>query len=499
MPNPNGNGSCVPSGNEEEEEQEEEEEEDQAENGGCPAGQVPSPDGNGSCVPDGNEEEEEQEEEEGAEEPEEGDDQDAEEEDPDPDECDPGEVRSPIGNGSCIPSNPCPEGQTGHYHPAEGADSRYCHAHPPPSGCGESFRKHSSTGSNDHVSASTPPCESDSDQVDIGEVDTSTGLPTASYPDNAYKTGACVFDSEYSNATRDSSDGNRLVGDVTYTFRCTYLEPPDTFRGVGICLEDYTLNDKKCHRYFDASCYSSGDSSQAYMRDFYQDWESQVENLAEAGNIYGDDHTCGTSEGVKFSSDGTSFTLEVEVDTFYITDADSPNTVERIVSGWSVEAEANKPKIKRLPVPGDITHWHGSWSGNWRGAVTLTDTLTFSEVEGGDLPTLPGLRTTPSAPTAPTTTTTAPAAVGSVTGLGGSAVGNSVWLGWRVPTTGPAPTAYRVLRAASGGTEQEVARVGGNAYVDRNVQSGVTYTYRVQAISGTLSGPISAAANVTVP
>ena len=55
------------------------------------------------------------------------------------------------------------------------------------------------------------------------------------------------------------------------------------------------------------------------------------------------------------------------------------------------------------------------------------------------------------------------------------------------------------MRAASGGTEQELARVGGNAYVDRNVQSGATYAYRVQAISGTLVGPISASASVTIP
>ena len=98
-----------------------------------------------------------------------------------------------------------------------------------------------------------------------------------------------------------------------------------------------------------------------------------------------------------------------------------------------------------------------------------------------------------------TTTTAPPDAVGSVTGLGGSADGNSVWLGWNAPASGPTPTAYRVLRTASGGTEQEVARVGGNAYRDRNLQSGVTYTYRVQAVSGTLAGPISAPASVTIP
>ncbi|WP_419930583.1 hypothetical protein [Candidatus Poriferisodalis sp.] len=96
-------------------------------------------------------------------------------------------------------------------------------------------------------------------------------------------------------------------------------------------------------------------------------------------------------------------------------------------------------------------------------------------------------------------TTAPPVAVGSVTGLGGSADGNSVWLGWNAPTTGPAPTAYRVLRTALGGNEQEVARVGGNAYFDSNVQSGVTYTYRIQAISGTLAGPVSASTNVTIP
>ncbi|WP_419930584.1 hypothetical protein [Candidatus Poriferisodalis sp.] len=52
---------------------------------------------------------------------------------------------------------------------------------------------------------------------------------------------------------------------------------------------------------------------------------------------------------------------------------------------------------------------------------------------------------------------------------------------------------------ATGGAEQEVAQVGGNAYFDRSLQPGVTYTYRVQAVSGTLSGPMSAPAIVTVP
>lgn len=66
--------------------------------------------------------------------------------------------------------------------------------------------------------------------------------------------------------------------------------------------------------------------------------------------------------------------------------------------------------------------------------------------------------------------------MGSVTGLGGSVVGNVVWLGWNAPAVGPAPTGYRVLRIASAGTEQEVARVGGNTHFDRNVQPGVTYS-----------------------
>ena len=99
----------------------------------------------------------------------------------------------------------------------------------------------------------------------------------------------------------------------------------------------------------------------------------------------------------------------------------------------------------------------------------------------------------------PAVTTTPTLAVGSVTGLGGSADGNSVWLGWNAPASGPSPTAYRVLRTASGGAEQEVAQVGGNAYFDRSLQSGVTYTYRIQAVSGTLAGPISASVSVTIP
>lgn len=95
-------------------------------------------------------------------------------------------------------------------------------------------------------------------------------------------------------------------------------------------------------------------------------------------------------------------------------------------------------------------------------------------------------------------TTTPKAALGSVTGLGGSADGNVVGLGWNAPATGLTPAAYRVLRTASGGAEQEVARVGGNAYRDRDVQSGVTYTYRVQPISGAFAGPVSAPASVTI-
>jgi len=73
--------------------------------------------------------------------------------------------------------------------------------------------------------------------------------------------------------------------------------------------------------------------------------------------------------------------------------------------------------------------------------------------------------------------------VPSPVAVGGSADGDSVWLGWNAPASGPIPIAYRVLRTASGGAEQEVARVGGNAHFDSNVQSGVTYTWRVQGES----------------
>lgn len=131
----------------------------------------------------------------------------------------------------------------------------------------------------------------------------------------------------------------------------------------------------------------------------------------------------------------------------------------------------------------------------------LDDSDTLDSNSEQESPATEGPPRTPTTegPPAPAATATAPIAVGSVTSLGGSAIGGSVWLGWNAPANGPAPTAYRVLRTAAGGSEQEVARVGGNAYRDSNVQSGVTYTYRVQPISGTLTGPISASAIVTVP
>ena len=378
--NPNGNGSCAQSND----------------GGGTSDSNGTDADENEGSSAAGTEDDDEETQ---AEESEETENDDTEEDSADNEsdqdgDCLPTQAPSPHANGNCLPSDSdrrC--GAAGqHFHPAEGADNSYCHSNPP-TACGRSYLAHSFTNSNDHIRSSTPPCELEPTQISIGQVTKLTKLKE-SRPDNAYEMGDCTFDSEFSNSVHDSRQG-RLVGDVTYSFRCKYVEPPDTFRGIGICFQDYTLFNLECRRFFDVSCYSASNPSQAYMRDFYHGWDGQVENLTDAENLYGDDHSCGTSDEVTIDPQTSQLTLQVNLDTFYITDPGAPNTVERIVAGWSVEAQANKPKKKRMPSPADITHWHGSWSGNWEGAVTLTDTLHFHETDG-ELPVLPGLAGTSS-------------------------------------------------------------------------------------------------------
>jgi hypothetical protein len=115
--------------------------------------------------------------------------------------------------------------------------------------------------------------------------------------------------------------------------------------------------------------------------------------------------------------------------------------------------------------------------------------------------------------------TTARAATGTLTivstsstnptatiGLGGTGVSGAyqVELSWDAPASSQDPVAsYNVYRAPSGGsayTQLNTAAVTQTAYVDTNVQAGLTYDYIVESVdaSGITSSPSTMAA-VPIP
>ncbi len=85
--------------------------------------------------------------------------------------------------------------------------------------------------------------------------------------------------------------------------------------------------------------------------------------------------------------------------------------------------------------------------------------------------------------------------VKQTTGVKVTAASNGLKVKWS-KTSGV--TGYKVYRKASGGTYKKIATVKGTSYVDKNVKTGVNYSYYVQAYKGAAVGPKSAAASVNV-
>ena len=96
---------------------------------------------------------------------------------------------------------------------------------------------------------------------------------------------------------------------------------------------------------------------------------------------------------------------------------------------------------------------------------------------------------------------TCPSAPTSPTGLTATAVSSSqIKLSWQAPSSdGGSPiTNYRIFRSTSSGTETIIGTVGNvNSYTNTGLTSGVTYFYKVKAVTALGSSPLSNEASAT--
>jgi predicted RNA-binding protein with TRAM domain len=95
--------------------------------------------------------------------------------------------------------------------------------------------------------------------------------------------------------------------------------------------------------------------------------------------------------------------------------------------------------------------------------------------------------------------TTAP---GGISGLTATAGRNSATVSWTAPSSGSAPTSYKVVPYL-GATAQTATTITGTPPATTaaisGLSSGSSYTFTVQAINGAGSGPVSAASNAVTP
>lgn len=96
-----------------------------------------------------------------------------------------------------------------------------------------------------------------------------------------------------------------------------------------------------------------------------------------------------------------------------------------------------------------------------------------------------------------------PLVIVPLTGTGGSTTQHSITLNWSAPASSPEPiTGYITYRSTNGGgyTALNSTPSTGSTYVDRSVQSGVTYSYYVKSVtSNGLSSDRSNTVEVNVP